>query len=131
MPTITLTDRKIVSLTATGVQSDYFDRSFPGFGLRREPGRPQDVHPDVPHDEKKLRRLVLGVYGLQAPGIGLAKARELARKELDKATIGRDPAAERQRAKPQTFSALVDLYMSGTRNGTSGAGATTRAACGG
>jgi hypothetical protein len=29
--------------------------------------------------ERKLRRLVLGVYGLQAPGIGLAKTRELAR----------------------------------------------------
>jgi hypothetical protein len=61
--------------------------------------------------EKKLRRMALGVYGLEAPGITLAKARELARKELDKATIGCDPAAERQRAKPQTFSALVDLYI--------------------
>jgi hypothetical protein len=30
MSTIPLTDRKIVSLTATGAQRDFFDRSFPG-----------------------------------------------------------------------------------------------------
>jgi integrase len=112
MPTIALSDRKIASLKASGAQRDYFDRSFPGFGLRvNQGGRKTFVLMYRTTTEKKLRRMVLGVYGPEAPGITLAKARDLARKELDKATIGRDPAAERKRAKPQTFTALVDLYI--------------------
>ena len=111
MPTIPLTDRKIASLKPSGEQRDYFDRSFPGFGLRLNQGGRKSFILMYRTTEKKLRRMVLGVYGPEAPGITLAKARELARKELDKATIGRDPAAERKRAKPQTFSALMDLYL--------------------
>jgi hypothetical protein len=33
-PTITLNDRKIARLKPTGTQIDYFDRSFPGLGVR-------------------------------------------------------------------------------------------------
>jgi integrase len=111
MPTITLTDRKIAGLKPSGKQIDYFDRSFPGFGVRvSQTGRKTFILM-YRNAERTFKRSTLGTYGTHDPDIGLAKARELARKELDKVTIGRDPAAERKKARAHTFAALTDLYL--------------------
>ena len=111
MPTVTLTDRKIASLKPTGKQTDYFDRAFPGFGLRlNQQGRKTFILM-FRNAERKVKRLTIGTYGEHAPHVTLAKARDLARKELEKATVGRDPAAEHKTAKTQTFAKLVEVYL--------------------
>lgn len=122
MPTITLTDRKIAGLKPAPQRLEYFDRSMPGFGLRVSPdGRKSFVllyrvarpsprlggESAVGHDKRVLKRLTLGIY----PEVSLAKARDLARAELGKATIGRDPSAERKQARQQTFGALAERYV--------------------
>jgi integrase len=112
MPTITFTDRAIAGLKPKRTRVEYFDRSFPGFGIRVTPaGAKSFVLLYRPEGQATIRRLTLGAYGIHPPDLTLAKARENARNELQKVTIGRDPAAERQVARTQTFSALCDLYI--------------------
>jgi integrase len=106
MPTIALNDRKIASLKPTGRRVEYFDRAMPGFGIRVAPtGRKSFIL--FYRANGKLRRQTLGVY----PTIGLAKAREDARNTLKKASLGRDPNAEQQVARTQTFTALAERYL--------------------
>lgn len=121
MPTIALTDRKIAGLKPAPERVEYFDRSMPGFGLRVSPdGRksfvllyrvarpsPRPGAEPAGHSKRVLKRLTLGIY----PDVGLAKARDLARAELQKATTGRDPSAERKQARQQTFGALAERYV--------------------
>lgn len=106
MPTVLLNDRKVTSLKAARARVDYFDRSMPGFGVRVAPsGRKSFVL--LYRVNRKFQRLTLGQY----PKIGLAKARDLARDELQKSSIGRDPNDERKQARVRTFRALGELYL--------------------
>jgi integrase len=105
MPTMRLTDRTIAGLT-TPTRREFFDLALPGFGVRVTPdGRKSFVL--LYRTNRKLRRLTIGTY----PTITLSKARELAEAALRKATIGRDPAAERQQMREHTVGALAALYL--------------------
>lgn len=107
MPTITLTDRKIASLKPTTEQIDYFDRAFPGFGVRVSPnGRKSFVL--LYRTNKKLRRLTIGTY---PEPFSLAAGRAEARQQLTKASEGRDPATEQKQARAHTWAALGVLYI--------------------
>jgi integrase len=106
MPTIALNDRKITSLKPAAARVDYFDRALPGFGVRVTPtGHKSFVL--LYRVNRKFQRLTLGVY----PTLGLAKARKIARDTLEKASIGRNPNAEREAARTQTFTALAERYL--------------------
>jgi Arm DNA-binding domain len=112
MPTIALTDRKVAGLKATpDKQMDYFDRSFPGFGVRVSQHGRKTFILMYRNAERRFTRLTLGTYGQYDTDLTLAKAREKARAELRKATEGRDPATERKTARAQTFGALADFYL--------------------
>ncbi|MGE3508418.1 MAG: tyrosine-type recombinase/integrase [Vicinamibacterales bacterium] len=107
MPRLTLTDRTIAGLKPTpGVQRDYFDRALPGFGVRvSQNGRKAFVL--MYRVSGKFKRMTLGVF----PDVKLAKAREDARAQLRKATVGRDPSVERREALAHTFGALAKTYL--------------------
>lgn len=107
MPTIPLSDRKVAALQPLPSRVEYFDRSLPGFGVRVSPEGRKSWVLLYRNGGKRLRRLTLGVY----PTIGLATARELAQSALRDATVGKDPAADRQRARQHTFDALTDRYL--------------------
>lgn len=106
MPTVSLNDRKVASLKAARDRVDYFDRAMPGFGLRVSPTGVKSWILMF-RVNGHFKRLTLGQY----PDLGLAKAREAARDELQKVSVNRDPSAERKQAKERTFSALCALYM--------------------
>ena len=110
-PSSPLTDRSIASLKPTAEQVDYFDRSFPGFGVRVSQSGRKTFMVMYRNSERKLVRMMLGQFGTHPPGVTLATARGLARKELQKLATGRDPAAERQTAREQTFGKLAELYL--------------------
>src|SRR5687768_14603498 len=116
MPTITLNDRAVAGLKpkAGQVQVDYFDRSFPGFGVRvGASGRKTFLL--MHRVNGKLQRLTLrdpenpdvSTY----PTLTLAKARELARAALQKSTVGRDPHVEQQQTRERTFGRLAEAYL--------------------
>jgi integrase len=113
MPTIALNDRAIAGLKPKPGQIDYFDRAFPGFGVRVNPaGRKTFML--LHRVNGKLQRLTIrdpetdiSTY----PTLTLAKARELARAALRASSVGRDPHAEHKEAKAHTFGALADLYL--------------------
>lgn len=114
MPTVTLNDKKLASLRVRdgAPQTDYFDRSFPGFGVRV--GARTKTFILVHRINGKRQRLTVEDPDTGAstyPTLTLAKARELARAALRKSTVGRDPAAEQQQARARTFGALADLYV--------------------
>jgi integrase len=108
MPKVRLTAKNIDKLTSVG-RTDYFDEgaNIPGFGLRVSAKRrtwfliyrngPQQV------------RWKVGTY----PTMGLAKAREVAgRQLLDVQVNEADPAAaKKSRRSAQTFGDLADLYL--------------------
>jgi integrase len=108
MPRVNLTVRKLKSLkgSPTG-QIDYWDRSFPRFGVRVSPlGRKSWV---VFYRYNGIaRRLTLGT----CPPTGLAKARELAQDALNKVRDGHDPARDQKLTRREgTFAELCDDYM--------------------
>jgi integrase len=113
MPRVTLNDRKLSSLKATGRQVDYFDRTLPGFGVRVNPtGRKTFML--LHRVNGKLQRLTLRDPQTDVstyPTLTLAAARELARAALQASSVGRDPGAEHRTARTQTFGALAELYV--------------------
>jgi integrase len=108
MPRVKLTVRKLKSLkgSPTG-QIDYWDQSFPRFGVRVSPlGRKSWVV--FYRYNGRARRLTLGT----CPPTGLAKARELAQDALNKVRDGHDPARDQQLTRREgTFGELCDDYM--------------------
>src|SRR5262245_19980419 len=103
MPRLTFTDRAIRALQPQSKRVDYFDadRALPGFGLRVTPNGVKTWSVLYRNASARLRRLTLGKY----PRVGLADARELARKALADVVHGADPAGEKQgRREAPTFA---------------------------
>ena len=92
MPRVTLSDRFVKTLKATGCRTDYYDATAPGLVLRvAESGRKSWCV--VYRVSRRKRRMTLGTY----PAVTLAAARKKAREaralvQLDTT----DPAAERK-----------------------------------
>lgn len=106
MPSVLLNDRKVSSLQPSDRRVEYFDRSFPAFGLRiTSSGVKSFILFYRQHG--RLRRMTLGRY----PELKLGAARAKARKALDAVSEGDDPAATRITAKGRTFRALGKLYI--------------------
>src|SRR5262245_32974126 len=104
-----LTDRTVRTLRGRPDQrTEYWDRSLPSFGLRvSETGKKSWVV--LYRHHRRLRRLTLGRY----PALGLANARELARKAFVDVAAGKDPATEKllSRHSGKSFSDLAKEYM--------------------
>jgi hypothetical protein len=109
MPVISLTARKVRSLKVPteAVQVDHWDRSLPGFALRvSAAGRKSWVV--MYRHNGRLRRMTLGTY----PALGLAEARERARRSLGTAQDGHDPASGKIAARhAKTFRELTEEYI--------------------
>ena len=108
MPIKKLTTRLVMSLEvpSTG-QIDYWDQSKTSFGIRVSKGG-QKTWTLLYRINRRQRRLKLGTF----PTMGLADARERARKALLDVADGRDPAAEKIAARhAKTFAQLADEYM--------------------
>jgi integrase len=108
MPRVKLTVRKLQSLKgASSGQIDYWDQSFPRFGVRvSRLGRKSWVV--FYRYNGRARRLTLGT----CPPTDLAKARELAQDALSKVRDGHDPAREQQQTRREgTFDELCADYM--------------------
>jgi len=107
-----------MKLTSAGVdklkapsngRAEYFDASFPGFGIRiTDKGRKSWIV--FYRFNGKVRRLTLGSY----PALGLADARERARAALDQVERGEDPSAKKTAAKakrPDTVENVVADFI--------------------
>lgn len=108
MPRVRFTDRSISALPAPATgQTDYFDERAPGFGIRvTERGHKSWIV--MYRHSGRLRRLTLGPY----PRLGLADARELAKRALADATRGEDPATRKKQDRlADTFAQLAQLYL--------------------
>ncbi len=115
--TVTLSQRSVTRLPppAHG-QRDYFDAKIPGFGLRVS-ARGARSWFIMYRSRGRLRRMTLGRHEL----LPLGAARELARRHLLAAHLGKDPAAERrteraaafdrQAKEDDSFAALASLYL--------------------
>jgi integrase len=90
-------------------RSEYFDASFPGFGVRvTDKGKKSWIVFYRLHGRQ--RRLTLGSY----PAVTLATARKLASDALEKVEAGVDPAEEKAAAKakrPDTFENVVADFI--------------------
>jgi integrase len=107
MPTITLTDRLIRTIKATGKRVEYIDAKVPGLALRVMPSGAKSWTIRYRH-RGRLRRMTLGVLGV----VPLAKARERARDLLYDAAKGTDPALAKQAGrKAETIGDLATLYL--------------------
>lgn len=108
-------DRKVAALRPDDgdARTDFYDEALTGFGVRvSATGRKTWMV--FPRIGGKMQRVTLrdpktgkSTY----PDVGLARARELAKLALQKATTGRDINAERAVARVQTFGALGIEYM--------------------
>lgn len=107
MPILQLTDRALQGLSTHLAQEDYYDETFPAFGVRiaRGGGRSFFVRFRF---QGKNRRVALGSY----PALTLVEARGKARAVLGDVARGIDPGAEREavRSSP-TFASLVEEYV--------------------
>lgn len=110
MAQIHFTARTIDSLPlpATG-RPEYWDDSFPGFGIRVSPdGRKSWILMYRMDGSRRLRRLTLGTY----PRLALADARDRAREALHEVSNGKDPGYERKiERKAETFFELSEIYL--------------------
>ena len=108
MPSLLLNDRAVAALKPKATRYEVFDRSFPSFGVRVFPsGKKSFVLLYRVPGSRRLRRVTLGTY----PDLTLAKARKQASNDLEKTTTGRDPGAEHQVSKTQTFGELGTQFI--------------------
>jgi len=91
-----LTAKAIEALKPGTSRKEIPDGGLPGLYLIVQPSGAMSWAVRYRH-EGKPKKMTLGVYG-EAPALGLAEAREEARKALRDVTEGRDPVAEKQRA---------------------------------
>src|SRR5690348_1865050 len=107
MPHHEFKGRSLPCVPETG-QVDYWDKKLPGFGMRVSVGGARTWVVMYRYNGVK-RRMKLGNHPLKC----LADARDDARKALDKAEDGRDPATEKRRltARAQTVEELARLYI--------------------
>jgi integrase len=108
MPRIRLTIRTLNALKGSpSRQVDYWDKSFPRFGVRVSP-QGRKTWMILYRYNRRLRRLTLGTY----PPTPLEQARKAAREELNKVRDGRDPARERKLVQREgSFTELCDDYI--------------------
>lgn len=106
MPTVTLNDRKIKGLAPAAAPVEYFDRTFPAFGVRVWPSGAK-AFVLFYRQNRKQRRMTLGQY----PDLTLSKARQKARDALTAVSEGRDPGQEQIATKARTFDALARRYL--------------------
>ena len=107
MPQIKFTNRTLITLKPSlGKQTDYWDASMPGFGLRVSPaGGKAFICMYQYHGEK--RRQTLGRF----PSLSLADAREQAQAIAGRVAKGADPRAEAKAEKAaETFAELAERY---------------------
>jgi hypothetical protein len=108
MPTLTLTDRHIKTLTPTGQRVDYFDRRVTGLALRLAASGRKTwcVFFRV---NRRLRRMTLGHYPAVTLHVARTKAREV---RAEVALHGTDPAAHRLDTRHgATVADLADAYL--------------------
>lgn len=110
MPRIRFTERTLAALPftkppATKAQRDYYDSTMQGFGLRI--GARTKTFFLRYRTATKQRRIDLGL----SPTVPLTEARSQAQAVLNRYDEGRDPVAEAQTARAQTFGALAALYL--------------------
>ena len=108
MPRKKFTARSIAAIKAPEQgQIDWWDSSFPGFGMRVSFGGRKVWQVMYRHGNRK-RRMKLGPY----PALSLADARELAIAALRDAALGKDPAAAKKAERMAgTFKELASEYM--------------------
>lgn len=88
-------------------QIDYHDQTTTGFAVRVSPAGKKTFCVFY-RMGRRLRRYTIGTY----PKLSLADARDKAKKALRDAADGKDPAAEKQKARQaETFGELADLYL--------------------
>lgn len=107
MPRLHFTDRAVRSLSTDRIQQDWWDTSFPAFGVRvaRTGRRTFFVRYRA---AGRQRRVKLGDY----PAVSLATARTRARQVLGELATGHDPAAGRELQKQgPTFTELAAEYL--------------------
>lgn len=108
MPTLRFTARTVASLKPVGGrQTDFWDVSLSGFGLRVSPTRA--VWTLYYRHKGRKRRYTIGRY----PDLPLATARRLAKEALHRIGLGADPSAEKQADRAthgDTVQALYDVY---------------------
>src|SRR5271167_1820843 len=86
---------------------DYWDAKLAGFGLRVTENGAKTWCAIYRH-YGRMRRLTIGTY----PILGLADAREIARRALRDAQLGLDPAgAKKQAREADSFGELAALYL--------------------
>jgi integrase len=108
MPRVTLTDRSLRTLAAPKAgRSTYLDKTLPGFGLRVTANGARSWVVVYRHQGRK-RRVTLGAH----PTLGLADAREKAKRLLARVVQGEDPAAERRAAhEAATLAEVAREYI--------------------
>jgi integrase len=107
MPTMTLTDRVIRTIKATGKRVEYIDQKVPGLALRVMPSGAKSWTIRYRH-RGRLRRMTLGSLSI----VPLVKARERARDLFHDASKGTDPALAKQAGrKVETIGDLAILYI--------------------
>jgi integrase len=88
-------------------QADYWDTRTPGFGVRVSTGGAK-TYVMMYRANGRKRRMVIGRF----PVMGLADARDKARKYLGQVAAGEDPGAEKQAQRQgETFAELAALYL--------------------
>ncbi len=106
-----LTHRSVATLRApeTGIL-DVWDANLVNFGVRVAASGLKTFHVRYrAQGARKRRRLKLGTF----PSMSLRQARELARKKLSEAELGKDPAGEKaEERRAPTFEGLTELYLS-------------------
>ena len=108
MPRVTLSDRFVKTLKATGCRTDYYDATAPGLVLRvAESGRKSWCV--VYRVSRRKRRMTLGTY----PAVTLAAARKKAREARAQVQLDTtDPAADRINARRgETVSDVCTDYL--------------------
>ena len=102
-----LTAAFVESIKPSDRRVEYWDAKLTGFGLRVTENGIKTWTVLYRH-QGRLRRLTIGTY----PTLGLADAREVARRALRDAQLGLDPATAKQQARSaDTFAELARLYL--------------------
>lgn len=104
-----LTKRAIDACTATGGRPAFlWDGDLRGFGLKANPSGSKVFILQFRNEERRLRRIEVGRYGVMT----LEQARDRARVLLGEVAQGHDPASDRQAVKNgMTVGQLCDWYL--------------------
>jgi Arm DNA-binding domain len=112
MPVIQLGLRTLAAIRGAERLVIYYDSELTGFGLRVMPTGHRswiiEYRSKAPESFGAKRRMVIGAPDKLTPD----EARKQARKLLAQIELGRDPAAERTKArKGESVSEMLQLYM--------------------